>query len=612
MDKKVKISQYIFALFISGFLTSCTDTISLPAADRTPPQAIIISPVDNESIQGEVNILVRATDNESVDSVQFYINQNFVGTDDDSENDVFEYKWESSNYDEDEYHFISVVAWDIAGNDYASFPIRVIADNTDNEPPTAFIINPFTGQYVSGIVDIIVEATDNDSIQYVSYYVNNVLQGYIQEPPYSFPWNTYLVQDDLYYSIYVIIKDMSNNETTLTPISVIVDNIISADITPPTGSITSPPSGMTVSGEVEIIVSAVDERAMGRVEISINGNVVGIDDEQPYQYTWDTTQEDDDVEHTIGVVLNDLAGNQTVLNPIAVIVDNEFPGDGTQPVVLITEPVAGQSVSGMINIEVIASDESGIDYIEFYIDGDSVSTDDLEPYNFTWDTETVTDDQDHIISVIGFDLAGNAGPATPISVFVDNFDNIAPNGSIISPYAGQTLSGTVSIEISATDNDGVEYVELSINGISRQIFEEYPYVYLWETSNEVDDEYHVISAVISDYSNNLTYVNPISVFINNNYEDTTPPVAVISNPLSGQTVSGSVLFTVLAQDDIGVNEVEFFINGELVGNDQTESFDYNWDTTLLENDSQHTLSATVTDDSGNFTIVQPILVIVEN
>ena len=612
MDKKVKISQYIFALFILGFLTSCTDTISLPAADRTPPQAIIISPVDNESIQGEVNILVRATDNESVDSVQFYINQNFVGTDDDSENDVFEYKWESSNYDEDEYHFISVVAWDIAGNDYASFPIRVIADNTDNEPPTAFIINPFTGQYVSGIVDIIVEATDNDSIQYVSYYVNNVLQGYIQEPPYSFPWNTYLVQDDLYYSIYVIIKDMSNNETTLTPISVIVDNIISADITPPTGSITSPPSGMTVSGEVEIIVSAVDERAMGRVEISINGNVVGIDDEQPYQYTWDTTQEDDDVEHTIGVVLNDLAGNQTVLNPIAVIVDNEFPGDGTQPVVLITEPVAGQSVSGMINIEVIASDESGIDYIEFYIDGDSVSTDDLEPYNFTWDTETVTDDQDHIISVIGFDLAGNAGPATPITVFVDNFDNIAPNGSIISPYAGQTLSGTVSIEISATDNDGVEYVELSINGISRQIFEEYPYVYLWETSNEVDDEYHVISAVISDYSNNLTYVNPISVFINNNYEDTTPPVAVISNPLSGQTVSGSVLFTVLAQDDIGVNEVEFFINGEFVGNDQTESFDYNWDTTLLENDSQHTLSATVTDDSGNFTIVQPILVIVEN
>ncbi len=612
MDKKVKISLYIFALFISGFLTSCTDTISLPAADRTPPQAIIISPVDNESIQGEVNILVRATDNESVDSVQFYINQNFVGTDDDSENDIFEYKWESSDYDEDEYHFISVVAWDIAGNDYASFPIRVIADNTDNEPPTAFIINPFTGQYVSGIVDIIVEATDNDSIQYVSYYVNNVLQGYIQEPPYSFPWNTYLVQDDLYYSIYVIIKDMSNNETTLTPISVIVDNIISADITPPTGSITSPPSGMTVSGEVEIIVSAVDERAMGRVEISINGNVVGIDDEQPYQYTWDTTQEDDDVEHTIGVVLNDLAGNQTVLNPIAVIVDNEFPGDGTQPVVLITEPVAGQSVSGMINIEVIASDESGIDYIEFYIDGDSVSTDDLEPYNFTWDTETVTDDQDHIISVIGFDLAGNAGPATPITVFVDNFDNIAPNGSIISPYAGQTLSGTVSIEISATDNDGVEYVELSINGISRQIFEEYPYVYLWETSNEVDDEYHVISAVISDYSNNLTYVNPISVFINNNYEDTTPPVAVISNPLSGQTVSGSVLFTVLAQDDIGVNEVEFFINGEFVGNDQTESFDYNWDTTLLENDSQHTLSATVTDDSGNFTIVQPILVIVEN
>jgi len=78
MDKKVKIAAYILALFISGFLSSCTDTISLPTADRTPPQAIILSPVDNESIQGEVNILVRATDNESVDSVQFYINQNLL------------------------------------------------------------------------------------------------------------------------------------------------------------------------------------------------------------------------------------------------------------------------------------------------------------------------------------------------------------------------------------------------------------------------------------------------------------------------------------------------------------------------------------------------------
>ena len=323
-------------------------------------------------------------------------------------------------------------------------------------------------------------------------------------------------------------------------------------------------------------------------------------------------QEEDDIEHTIGVVLIDLAGNQTVLNPISVVVDNEFPGDGTQPVVLITEPVAGQNVNGVINIEVIASDESGIDYIEFYIDGDSVSTDDVEPYNYSWDTEMETDDQEHIISVIGFDLAGNAGPATPITVFVDNFDNIAPTGSIVSPYAGQTLSGSINIEISAIDNVGVEYVELSIDGVSRQVFEEYPYVYEWDTSNETDDEYHVISAVISDSSDNLTYVNPISVFINNNYEDTTPPVAVISNPLSGQTVSGSVIFTVLAQDNVGINQVEFFINGEFVGNDLTESFDYSWDTTILDNDSQHTLYARVTDDSGNFTIAQPILVTVSN
>jgi hypothetical protein len=202
--------------------------------------------------------------------------------------------------------------------------------------------------------------------------VNNILQGYVQEPPYSYPWNTYLVQDDLYYSIYVVVRDMSNNVTNVAPVSVIVDNIVEDDVIPPTGSITSPPSGMTVSGSVEIIISAVDNRAMGEVEIFINGNLILTDEEQPYGYTWDTTQEIEDAEHIISVVLRDLAGNETSLNPITVIVDNDPPDDDTPPIILITEPAAGQTLSGIVSIVISASDDSGIDHIVFHIDGDSI------------------------------------------------------------------------------------------------------------------------------------------------------------------------------------------------------------------------------------------------
>ena len=68
----------------------------------------------------------------------------------------------------------------------------------------------------------------------------------------------------------------------------------------------------------------------------------------------------------------------------------------------------------------------------------------------------------------------------------------------------------------------------------------------------------------------------------------------------------------IAQDDYGVAEVEFFIDGGTVAVDAVSPYQYEWDTTPLENGSQHTLSATVTDAAAHTTIVQPVLVTVSN
>ena len=605
------LSNFGLIVFLLCTLSCENDTLDLPIADKTPPQAVLIYPVDGISVAGDITLLARATDNEEVDSVQFYINQEKVGTDDSGVNDIFKFEWKTGDYTEDEFHFISIIAYDLVQNAYASFPVRIKADNHDNEPPTAFLLNPFSGQYVNGIVDITVEASDNDSIQYVSYYVNNVLQGYVLEPPYIFPWNTLLYLDD-HYSIYVIVRDMSNNLTTVPPVNVIIDNNLQNDVTPPTGSIVSPPAGLTVSGSVDIIVSASDNRAMDQVAFSIDGNYIISDGEAPYHYSWDTTLEEEDIEHTISVVLVDLAGNESPLNPISVFVDNDPAGDITPPIVLITNPVAGQYLTGTVSIEVLTEDDTGMDRVEFFINGDSIHTDTSDPFDYSWNTETVTDDMDHIIAVIGFDLDGNATLAPPIAVFVDNFDNITPSGQIQNPVAGQTVSGTITIEISATDNIGVEYINLSIDGIPRDTLTTFPYTYEWDTTSETDDEDHVISIIVSDSSDNISYVPPVSVFVNNIIDDITPPVASISNPLSGQTVSGAVSFTVLAGDDFGVDNVEFFIDGESIGTDYTEPYQIEWDTTSLENESQHTLSAYVTDQAGHTTIAQPILVTISN
>ena len=600
---------------IAVFLLSCEsqDPLSLPEADRTPPTALIIYPPDDAVVSGIVTIQVHATDNDKVDSVLFLVDQDTIGSDDKGENDIFEKKWTTSDFQEDVFHSLSFIAYDRKGNTFRPYPIRVKTDNTDDIPPEADIINPFMGAIVSGVVPIIINAADNDSVQYVSIYINNVLQGYVTEPPYTFAWNTNLVQDGN-YSIYAIATDLTGNETTITPILVTTDNGNLNDTTPPSGAITYPASGMRVSGEVNITVSATDNSgSMGQVDFSIDGTSVYVDMNEPFEYSWDTAEETEDEDHVISITLEDPSGNLAVLNPITVTVDNQSDTDDTPPVVTITYPTAGQQVNGTVTVSVTAEDDQGIDYVEFFIDGESAFPALFSPYEYNWGTETAEDDQYHIIGVTAYDITGNTAAATPVAVFVDNFDNEPPAGQIISPYPGQVVSDSVVIEISATDNEGIDLVEISIDGAVVSELSSSPFRYDWDTTLEIEDQDHGISALIIDLSNNITYVDPISVFVDNqDPEDTTPPIAVISNPLSGQTVSDIVAFTVMAQDDMGIAAVEFFIDGTSVTVDSTSTYSYDWNTTGLENNSQHTLSAQVTDTSNNTTLAQPILVTVEN
>jgi hypothetical protein len=109
-------------------------------------------------------------------------------------------------------------------------------------------------------------------------------------------------------------------------------------------------------------------------------------------------------------------------------------------------------------------------------------------------------------------------------------------------------------------------------------------------------------------------VPSISVYVNNIPNDTSPPIVIISSPSNGQTVSGTVNFSVLANDDSGISFVEFFIDGESLGTAASEPYTYVWDTTLGlgEHGDQHALSARAEDIAGNVSFAQPILVTVNN
>ena len=145
--------------------------------------------------------------------------------------------------------------------------------------------------------------------------------------------------------------------------------------------------------------------------------------------------------------------------------------------------------------------------VAFSIDGIYQETVTSSPYVYLWNTNGSSEDSEHIISAIAIDSVGNETPLTPITVFVDNVVNpdiVPPVVSIFYPASGQNISGTIDIQISTSDNEGVSYVIFFINGIESYIDENQPYLYTWNTDLEIEDSEHTIAAASCDNFGNCT------------------------------------------------------------------------------------------------------------
>lgn len=80
--------------------------------------------------------------------------------------------------------------------------------------------------------------------------------------------------------------------------------------------------------------------------------------------------------------------------------------------------------------------------------------------------------------------------------------------------------------------------------------------------------------------------------------DTIDPVASITSPSSGATVTGTAIVSATASDDTGVTKVEFLLDGALQSTDTTAPYEWSWNTTSASNAS-HTLVARAWDAAGN-------------
>jgi hypothetical protein len=214
-------------------------------------------------------------------------------------------------------------------------------------------------------------------------------------------------------------SDKSNNETdvllTISGNTVTVQQTVVPILAQPPGiSLTSPADQTAVS---EMATLAASPASGAAVQFLLDGQPLGSPVTSPYMLAWDTRTVPDG-SHWIAAQTTDSTSGITGTSAVArVTVGN---GGSNPPVVTVTGPEAGSTVSVVITMAATVAGSGSIAGVQFYVDGAPVGAPlTSPPFLMPWDTRTVPDGQ-HAITASATDTFNLTGTSSPVTVTVDN------------------------------------------------------------------------------------------------------------------------------------------------------------------------------------------------
>jgi uncharacterized protein (TIGR03118 family) len=189
-------------------------------------------------------------------------------------------------------------------------------------------------------------------------------------------------------------------------------------------------------------------------------------------------------------------------------------------------------------------------------------------------------------------------------------DIVAPTAvTLTTPAASATVSGTVPLSATASDNVGVARMVFSVRvgSTTTEIATDNsaPFGVDWN-SGSVANGAATLTATAFDAFGNSTTSAAVAVTVAN-VPDTTPPAVSITAPAGGD-VSGTVTVSANATDNVGVAQVQFFAGAASIGTDTTAPYSVQWSTAGLTGVQQ--LTAVARDGAGNQTTSAAVAVTV--
>jgi thermitase len=173
--------------------------------------------------------------------------------------------------------------------------------------------------------------------------------------------------------------------------------------------------------------------------------------------------------------------------------------DTQAPVISITSPTGGK-LTGVVPVDVGYSDNVGVTRVDFYVNGQLVTTDNLSPFAFSWDTTTKADGA-YSLTVQAYDSAGNKGTSAPVSVTIGN-DVTSPVITSFNLINGMTVAPpTQHISVSVNDNQKVTKISLLIDGREVAISYGSTLSFSWNT-RKLSKGPHTVTVIAYDAAGN--------------------------------------------------------------------------------------------------------------